>query len=49
MVRRTQQGLLMQTAYLQDLYAEHLQPGQQPMQGRLIGQPAVHHGRHRFD
>ena len=49
MVRRTPQGLVVQTAYLQDLYAEHLQPGQQPMQSRLIGQPTVYHGRHRFD
>ena len=49
MVRRIRQGLLVQTAYLKDLYAEHFQPGQQSMQGRLIGQLTVHHGRHRFD
>ena len=39
----------MQTAYLLDLYAEHLEPGQQPVQGRLIANLTVHHGLHRFD
>ena len=48
MVRRSRPDLLVQTAYLLDLYAEHLEPGQQPVQGRLIGQRAVHDRLHRF-
>src|SRR5271165_4997821 len=38
----------VETAYLEDLYAEHLKPGQQPVQRRLIGQLAVHQGFRRF-
>jgi len=49
MVRRSRLALLVQTAYLQNLCAEHLEPGQQPVQGRLIANLTVHHGLHRFD
>ena len=39
----------METAYLQDLHAEHLEPGQQAVQRRLIRQLTVHQGFHGSD
>ena len=36
----------METAYLQDLHAERLEPGEKPVQGGLIPQRAV---QDRFD
>jgi hypothetical protein len=44
----TRRDLTVQTAYLYDLHTQHLEPGQKPMQGGLIGQPAVQHRFHRF-
>ena len=40
---------VVETAYLQDLHAEHLEPGQQAVQRRLIGQLTVHQGFHGSD
>ncbi len=39
--RRVGRGRIMQTADFYHLHAEGLQPGQEPMQGRLIPQGAV--------
>lgn len=43
---RVGRGRIMQTADFHDLHAEGLQPGQEPVQGRLIPQGAV---QDRFD
>jgi hypothetical protein len=43
---RVGRGRIMQTADLNDLHAEGLQPGQEPVQGRLIPQGTV---QYRFD
>jgi hypothetical protein len=40
--------LIVETAYLQNLDAERLKPGEQPVQRRLIGQRAMYYGPHRF-
>jgi len=39
----------VQPADLQDLNPERLQPGEQPIQGCLVSNRAVHNGLHRFD
>ncbi len=39
---------VVQAAYLQDLGAERLEPGQQPVQRGLVGKDAVNHGPDRF-
>jgi hypothetical protein len=38
--------MVMETAYLEHLHAERLQPGEKPVQGRLISQRAM---QDRFD
>jgi hypothetical protein len=38
----------VETADLHDLQAEHFEPGQQAVQGGLIGQLTVYHRLHRF-
>jgi hypothetical protein len=38
--------MVMETAYLEYLHAERLQPGEKPVQGRLIPQRAM---QDRFD
>lgn len=39
----------MDPAYLQDLHAERLKPGEKPMQRRLIRKGAVQDSFHRLD
>jgi hypothetical protein len=41
--------LAMETAYLHDLHAECLEPGEQPVQGGLIAERAVQHGLDRLN
>jgi hypothetical protein len=41
--------LAMETAYLHDLHAECLEPGEQPVQGSLIAERAVQHGFDRLN
>ena len=38
----------METTHFQDPDIEHLEPGEQPVQRRLVAQRTVHHSLHRF-
>ena len=42
-------GLIVEAAHFQDLHAEQLEPGQQPVQGGLIRQLTVDYGLYRLD